>query len=237
MRGVVKKADVVAGSSTIYIDDIQLTVQDNTPVAVSGIALDVDNINLAIGQSQQIMESISPDNASNKNVLWQSENPTIATVNNAGLISAIAAGDTEILATTVDGNFAASVDVAVTDPQAATAINITPSSFSLMAGRTKQLAYTIIPTSAQNAAVTWHVLDSTIATVTNTGLVTALKAGTTQISLQAVGNSVTASSQITVTAPDITEPVPEPESSSSSGGSLSVLFMLFLTLIRAIKLY
>ncbi len=85
---------------------------------VTGVTLDKDNITLTVGSSETITATVAPTgtigvgDASIKDVIWTSSNPTVATVN-GGVVTPVDFGTTIIKATTVDGGFSASCTVNV----------------------------------------------------------------------------------------------------------------------------
>ncbi len=79
-----------------------VTVVDKI-VSVTGITLDKTECELAIGGKISLHASITPENATNDNVLWTSEDNTIATVDSKGNICGVKQGETIITATTIDG--------------------------------------------------------------------------------------------------------------------------------------
>ncbi len=85
-------------------------------VDVTGVTLDKSAALLVEGQTEKLTATISPDNATNKNVIWSSDNTDVATVDANGLITAVAPGKATITVTTVDGNKTAACEVTVTAP-------------------------------------------------------------------------------------------------------------------------
>lgn len=73
------------------------------PFYVTSISLDQTNITLNIGESRTLKATITPENATDKMVIWTSSNSSVATVDNNGKVSAVKAGNTTITATTQDG--------------------------------------------------------------------------------------------------------------------------------------
>ena len=71
-------------------------------ISVSGITLSDNEVSLDEGESQVITATIIPTDATNKNIIWESSNPSVATVEN-GKITALEAGTTVVTATTEDG--------------------------------------------------------------------------------------------------------------------------------------
>ena len=117
-------------------------------VAVTGISLNHESINLSINQVEALIASIQPDNATNKDVVWGSSHEDIATVSASGIVSAFASGTTVITVTTVEGGFVASCIVNVVVP--VTGITLNKSSTSIAFGGTELLTAIIIPSNATN---------------------------------------------------------------------------------------
>ena len=81
-------------------------------VSVKEILLDKTAIVLRKGEMGTIVETISPQNASNKNVLWSSSDVSVAIVEN-GVVTATGVGDATITATTEDGGYKETCEVTV----------------------------------------------------------------------------------------------------------------------------
>ena len=94
----------VSGSCTVTV----------TTVAVTGVSLNKTTLDLSKGATTTLEATISPSNASNKNVTWTSSNTSVATVSN-GTITGVAVGTTTITVKTVDGNKTASCSVSVVE--------------------------------------------------------------------------------------------------------------------------
>jgi len=84
-------------------------------VAVVDVQLNKLTMNLYIGDTEELTAKILPENATNQTITWESNDPTIAIVDN-GMVSAIAEGVTSITVTTADGNKTATCEVTVTEP-------------------------------------------------------------------------------------------------------------------------
>ena len=85
-------------------------------IHVTGIALDKTSLSMTEGEEQKLTVTITPENATDKSVVWKSGNEAVATVSD-GVVRALRAGTATIQATTVDGskttNCNVSVDVAM----------------------------------------------------------------------------------------------------------------------------
>ena len=86
-------------------------------IAVTGVSLDKQALELAVGKTADLKATITPSNATNKNINWSSADESRATINN-GTVTAKAAGTTYVIAATKDGGFTATCRVTVTEPSA-----------------------------------------------------------------------------------------------------------------------
>lgn len=198
---------------------VQLSCQ---VTSVSGISIDPLTASMIIGSTLQLNKTIAPVNATNKNVTWTSSNTSAATVDANGLVTALAAGETNITVTTQDGNFTATSVITVL-PVAVTGISVSPMVASVQEGATVQLTATIAPANAANKNVTWSSTNSALATVDANGLVTGVLAGVVDITVTTVDGSFSAVSTITVTPVLVTGISVDPVSASVDVGSTLAL--------------
>jgi uncharacterized protein YjdB len=80
------------------------TITTTSQVFVSSITVSPTTATIAMGNQQQLTATISPANASNKNMTWTSSNTNVATVSSLGMVTAVAQGTCTITVTTQDGN-------------------------------------------------------------------------------------------------------------------------------------
>lgn len=173
---------MVYGSATVVVD---------TYVSVSSISID-DNFELYVGQTRQIVPTVLPANATNPTVTYASSNPIVATVSSTGVVTALAAGLSTITAT-ADGKSASCV-VTVKNPM----FSISPTSATIYRGQTLQISHSATPPTTPS----WSSTNVPVASVSNTGLVTAHSAGSATIN--AVANGITATCALTVIPPKLT---------------------------------
>lgn len=155
-------------------------------------------------QKVNVGESITlKANTSNSNLIWESSNKEIATVEN-GIVFGHKVGKTTISATYINGSVA-TVEVEVIQPVTGLHIlangqDVESSILPLMIDQKLQLSAQIIPEDATYKTVEWSTKDSTVATVDESGLVTPVGVGETVVTCKATDNSnVTASCTIKVT--------------------------------------
>ncbi|MEH0153127.1 sugar-binding protein [Limibacter armeniacum] len=120
--------------------------------AVTGVSLSPQNFSLAEGQTQQLSTNIQPANATNQNVTYATSNANVATVNAAGLVTAVAPGTATITVTTEDGGFTATTSVTVN-----AAVNITATDASAAEGGNTGTFVISTSSIAQNITVNYSV--------------------------------------------------------------------------------
>ena len=102
-----------------YGFSVRLVTEGDSPapsvVPVTGVTLDKTELSLKVGKSETLVATVQPENATNKNVIWSSDNTGVATVGSTdGKVTAVAEGTATITATTVDGTKTATCTVTVT---------------------------------------------------------------------------------------------------------------------------
>ena len=134
------------------------TFYDGTYVVpVTGVSLNESSITLDVGGNQTLTATVTPENATNKKVRWTSDNETVATVSEDGVVTAVAGGTAVITATTHDGLFTASCTVTVNAPDAAPSITTD----TLPNGKVGE-AYSQTLTATGTAPITWSISNGTL---------------------------------------------------------------------------
>ena len=168
---------------------------------VTGITLNKNTIEMSeLGEQNQLVATISPEDATNKSVTWNSSNNQICTVSATGIVTATGAGTTIVTATTVDGGLTANCVVKVL--QHVDGLTLNKTATSLKVGESEKLQPTITPSNADNKKVIWTSSDSNVATVDTEGNVTAVKAGQVTITATSEDNAeIKATCAVTVIQP------------------------------------
>ena len=183
-------------------------------IAVTGITIS-GNAKMTVGDSQTLSATVAPDNATNKALEWSSSNASVATVSSAGLVNALSAGTAVITAKAKDGsNVSKTLEITV---EAKADVKVTTIDFSvnekMRIGETQTASATVLPRDASNKAITWAASPTSVATISDAGLITAVAKGTVTITATAQdGSNVTASKTIEVieyVAPEYTVVDPE----------------------------
>lgn len=192
---------ILSNGLEVQVEDYSKQTSEKV-VAVAGVTLNKQTLSLPVGSTETLIPTIDPENATNKAVTWESQSPDKATVSSSGLVTAKEAGDAAIVVKTVDGEFTAQCLVTVSVPVVnVTSVTIAPKtkSLALDGEKTVQLTATVLPSTASNPSVSYVSSAPAVASVSNTGLVTALTAGETTITVTTADGSKTDTSVITVT--------------------------------------
>jgi len=183
-----------------YNNGLVILYSSPSVVPVTGISLNKTVATLTAGETETLTATITPSNATNQSINWASDNPEVATIDDSGRVIAIAPGTANITATTSDGSNLKATCVltvkAVNVPVTGVTINKTIDYIPIK--NTDQLFAMIIPTNATTKDVTWTSSNKAIATVSSTGLVTALKTGTTIITVKTKDGGFTATCEVVV---------------------------------------
>ena len=173
-------------------------------VGVSGITLNKTALNLTIGASESLVETISPSNATNKNVEWTSSNTNVATVDTTGKVKAISTGSAIITVKTKDGAKVATCNVTVKNPViSVTGVTLNKTALNLVTGASESLVATISPSNATNKDVKWTSSNTNVATVDTTGKVTGVSSGSATITVKTKDGAKVATCNVTVKNPVI----------------------------------
>ena len=128
---------------------------------VTGVTLDKTTLELFTGGTGTLTATVEPDDATNKNVTWQSDSADVATVQN-GTVTAVGAGEATITVTTADGNYTATCTVKVTDPVYDMTTDTTALDFgSAYTGYAQPAAQTVTVKNTGNQPVTLNQPSST----------------------------------------------------------------------------
>lgn len=162
-------------------------------VEPTAISLTTDNVELAPGQTHCISAILYPLDVTEMAVTWASTDNNVTTVEN-GIITAKAAGECSITATTVNG-LTATCKVKVI--QLPTEITLDSNNIELHRGETATLTAVVNPENAADKTVLWSSSDISVAVVDAEGKVTAMDYGEATITATTV-NGLTASCEVKV---------------------------------------
>lgn len=158
-------------------------------------ALSAGKAEVQIGETLELTVRVEPEDAEYESIEWASSDTGVATVDSEGVVTGVAIGTAEITAM-VDGK-AASSRISVTGIPVES-VTLEPTELRLNEGETHTLTATVLPEDATDKGIKWSSADTGIATVDGTGLVTAVSAGETTITVTTDDGGKTATCMVTV---------------------------------------
>lgn len=174
------------GETTITVTSkedptVKATCTVKVQIPVLNMILSKPSLSLAVGDSETLTAAISPSNATDQKITWTSDNPSVATVDANGKVTAVKVGNAEITAT-VGGKIATcKVTVTAATTQKATGIQLSgDKNLKIAAGKKVVLTATVTPANTSNKDVTWKVSNPKFAKITGSGdkrTITVNKAG------------------------------------------------------------
>ncbi|HWQ29066.1 MAG TPA: Ig-like domain-containing protein, partial [Dehalococcoidia bacterium] len=192
----VGQALILIGAPGCVGDTVLATVRQ----VVAAVSVQPASASLTAGGSLQLTAAASDSNGyavGGASFAWSSSNTAVATVNQSGVVTAVAQGSATMTASSGGKTAASSISVAgssVLPPPVAT-VTVQPSSLSLTVGQTAQLGVVLKDANGNTLtgrSVTWSSSNPSVATVSASGLVTALTAGSATITATSEGKSGTA---------------------------------------------
>ena len=179
-------------------------------VLISGISFYQKNINIAVGYTHTLSYAVNPKNASGTNLTFSSSDPSVAIVNQDGIIKGLKEGNAIITVSARNGIVKDTTYVTVYKKGTTTVVNGSPitttiypksikldnTTLNLKQGTTSQVIATISPSNA-NQSISWSSSNPRVATVDSNGLIRAVGIGTATIIARTV-NDLTANIKVTV---------------------------------------
>lgn len=168
---------------------------------IESITLDQTNAVLSVGDDIQLNATVLPENATYntyKDLTWTSEDKSIATVNDTGLVKALKKGNVRITVTSDVDEISAYCDLTVIQP--VEAIYLSKSEINIKPGEFETLTAYVSPENADNKALKWESGDEKVAKVEN-GTVMGISDGKTVVrAIAADGSGVSAECAVNVGA-------------------------------------
>ena len=190
---IVKTVDT--GYNGNLIDTCEFYI--NNPV--TAVDLDYTNITLKLNEQFRLTTKITPEDATNKKIIWTSSDTNVAIVNDEGMVTAVGSGSATILAKSEDSGATSMCNVTVYQP--VTSIAISNDSITVRKGTEFWLNATALPDNAMNKKISWSSNDTSIATVDQNGKVTTIEAGNCVITATSQDSGAMAKCIVTVLQP------------------------------------
>ena len=156
------------------------------------------------GEQMELNAVCTPDTASIRKVTWKSRRPSVATVDENGLVTGLAKGDVTIEAKATDGTEVVGT-LTIRVAQNVTEVTLKQEELTLAVGKNSQLTATVLPKDANNKKLTWSSSDETVAVVGKDGRVTAKKAGICVITCVSDSNPMVSASAVVQVVQPVTK--------------------------------
>lgn len=219
---------IVIDDSTVYSDGNSTTgsfvAKSAIDVPVTSVDVTTGATSIEVGSSTTAAANQSPDYANDvASATWSSSDPAIASVSSDGTIRGKKAGSVTITRAVASGHglvVSDSVSLTVRDV-AVTAVKLTSTSQYLLRGKSLRLASSVTPNNATDKTVSYTSSNTTVATVSSSGLVVGKKLGVVRI-IATSNNGKRAELVITVVLSIPSTPVPPEPATSTSQVSLGL---------------
>lgn len=166
---------------------------------VSGVSVDITEKTVVEGDVFQLVATVFPENAENKEIKWRSTNDGIATVDDEGNVTAVGQGEVRIVAVTRDRALTAQCVLTVEEKIfPVVAVSFEQEERTLTVGDLFAMVPLFTPENASNQNVAWKSSNEEVAEVTVGGIVLAKMPGTTTITVTTEDGGKTAQCVITV---------------------------------------
>ena len=201
------------GNATIVakagdVEPAQCAITVSAPVVnVESVTISECPETMVEGDTFQLKAEVKPDNATDKSVIWTSENEEVLTIDDNGLATAVEAGEVRITVTSVDGEKTDWCMVMV-EPKVYHVEKVTiesvPEGNVMLQGETFKFSAKVSPDNASDKSVEWTSSDEEVLSIDQEGNALAVKEGTVTVTVTSVDGGKTASCEITVERINVT---------------------------------
>ena len=170
-----------AGECIVMVQSVQnpeiaMTYRALVVQPVTAVKLTSDIKSLYVGESLVLTPTVTPKNATIQNLIWTSDRPDNASVDEYGVVTANSKGQAVITAKAADGS-GCYATFTVTVKQQPEEITLNKVDITLKAGNYVTITPTVLPTTVNDKTVTWTSSDPSVAKVSTAGRVTAVSPG------------------------------------------------------------
>jgi hypothetical protein len=182
-------AGTITITATRVLDDTEsvslvvsiLPLEDLTPVAVEAVNHISGRVSLTAGESEQYTTSVTPLDA-DQSIIWSIDHNEIASISASGLLTTTSAGTVKVTATSAsDSSIKAEIIITINALEIPVeSVSAIIGSNTIKLGNTIQYSTTVLPSSLSQE-IAWSVDDVSLATISNSGLLTPLQPGTVKV--------------------------------------------------------
>ena len=169
------------------------------PRLVQAISLNTTQKHLIIGDSFTLTATLSPENATNRNVIWKLVSGDAISLSNTGVIQAKKVGEALVRSEAADGSGITAECKVVVKPRMVQSISLNATKKDLLVGETFTLTATAMPENATNRNVIWKLVSGNAISLSNIGVIQAKKVGAALVRAEAAdGSGITAECKVVV---------------------------------------
>ena len=187
-----KVKGVKTGTATITCTSNSTGAKATCKVTVGCVKLDKTEMIVEKTKTKTLTATVNPSTLTDKSVTWTSSNTAVATVTSAGKVKGVKAGTATITCTSNATGLSATCKVTVGY------VKLDQTEMIVEKAKTKTLTATVYPSSLSDGSVTWKSSNTAVATVTSTGKVKGVKAGTATITCTSKATGLKATCKVTV---------------------------------------
>ena len=187
-----KVTGVKAGTATITCTSKATGLKETCAVTVGYVKLDKTTANIEKGKTLTLKATVYPSDLKDKSVTWTTSDKKIATVSSSGKVTGVKAGTATITCTSKATGLKETCAVTVGY------VSLDKTEVALEKGKTLTLKATVYPSSLKDKSVTWTTSDKKIATVSSSGKVKGVKAGTVTITCTSKATGLKETCKVTV---------------------------------------
>lgn len=193
-----KRLSILSLTLVLLLSLFSCEPKEEPVIKVSSIILNSEALSLTEGDTFKLTATVSPGNATDKTVVWSSSSASIASVED-GMVAAVKEGTATITATSRDGGAKASCTVTVASKVIAVqSITLDQTKVEMTVGESLAFIATVKPDNATDKTVTWKSSDANIASVDQSGIITAIGEGSATITAKAGDKEATCSVSVII---------------------------------------
>jgi len=196
-----KVKGVKVGTATITCTSNATGLSTTCKVTVGNVSLNKSEVALEKGKTVTLKATVTPSSLTDKSVTWKSSDKSVATVSSSGKVKGVKYGTATITCTSNATGLKTTCKVTVGH------VALDKTEASIKTGKTVTLQATVYPTSLSDKSVTWKSSNERVATVTSSGKVKGITAGTVTITCTSVATGLSATCEVTVKASSSTRSV------------------------------
>ena len=167
------------------------------PRLVQAISLNATQKNLVIGDSFTLTATLSPENTTNRNVIWKLVSGDAISLSNTGVIQAKKVGEALVRAEAADGSGITAECKVVVKPRLVQSISLNATQKEVIVGDSFTLTATAMPENATNRNVVWKLVSGDAISLSNTGVIQAKKVGEALVRAESAdGSGITAECKV-----------------------------------------